>query len=114
MQLKEAYPADIGIISYTRQTELAGGEVRVTDEFELASEREADIHFMTCEKPRLEDGKIYLPENSVMTFDPSLEASIEEFEVKDRGVESSWGTPLMWRIHLRIKTKKGCFVTVIK
>ncbi len=114
MQLREAYPKEAGIVSYTRHTVLENDTVRITDEFELERETETDIHFMTVSDAYIKDGAVYLCEDCVMRFDPRLSAEIEEFPVNDKGVERSWGSPVMRRIHFRAAITKGRFTFEIR
>ena len=113
MELKNAFPAEAGIVSYKRRTELEGGIVRITDAFELDGPKEIDIHFMTCARPELR-GSIALAGGRTMRFDPRLTPEIEEFEVADGGLERSWKSPVLWRIHLRATVEKAVFVTEIE
>lgn len=123
MQLKAAYPAEAGIVSYTRETVLEGGNVRITDAFELDGVKDIDIHFITCAKPVLTQGQtpcskndrctIALAGGRTMRFDPRLTPEIEEFAVNDGGLERSWKTPVLWRIHLRAQAENAVFVTEI-
>ena len=48
-----------------------------------------------------------------MRFDPRLTPEIEEFAVNDGGLERSWKTPVLWRIHLRAQAENAVFVTEI-
>ena len=114
MELKSAYPEDSGILSYTRETVLKDGVVSVTDSLSLTEEKEIDFHYMSPVKPVLEGNTIALAEGRTMTFDNALAATIEEFEVKDDGIERNWKTPVLWRIHLRIVTKDGKYTVIIR
>ena len=114
MELKGAYPEDSGILSYTRETVLKDGVVSVTDSLSLTEEKEIDFHYMSPIKPVLEGNTIALAEGRTMTFDNALAATIEEFEVKDGGIEKSWKTPVLWRIHLRTVTKEGSYTVTVK
>ena len=114
MQLREAYPEQAGVVSYVRKTVLDGGEVRITDSFELDTEKEIDIHFITCEKPLAVPDGISLPHGRIMSFDKGLQAEIEEFEVRDDGIERNWHSPVLWRIHLRAVVKKASFTVRIR
>ena len=117
MQLKAAYPAEAGIVSYTRETVLEGSTVRITDAFELDGTKEIDIHFMTGVRPVLNRGQtpysITLAGGRTMRFDSRLTPEIEEFAVNDGGLERSWKTPVLWRIHLRAAVDNAVFVTEI-
>ena len=114
MELCDAYPKDAGILSYTRETVLTGGVVTVTDTLSLAEEKEIDFHYMSPVKPTLEGNTIALAEGRTMTFDSRLTPEIEEFEVRDGGIERNWKSPVLWRIHLRIKAKEGSYTVTVK
>ena len=114
MELCDAYPKDAGILSYTRETVLAGGVVTVTDTLSLAEEKEIDFHYMSPVKPILEGNTIALAEGRRMTLDPALTPEIEEFDVADDGIERNWKTPILWRIHLRVKAKEGSYTVTIQ
>ena len=114
MEIGGAYPKEAGILSYTRETVLADGVVTVTDTLSLTEEKEIDFHYMSPVKPTLDGNRIALAEGRTMTFDPRLAPEIEEFEVKDDGIERNWKSPLLWRIHLRTKAKEGSFTVTVK
>lgn len=115
MQLRDAYPPEVGVRSYTRETVLTDGTVRITDAFELDGEEEVDLHFLTCGEPRPgAPGELKLVRGATMRFDPRLTARIEVFPVEDGTLERDWGTPTLWRIHLTASVTKAAFVTVIE
>ncbi len=114
MEIGGAYPKEAGILSYTRETVLADGVVTVTDTLSLTEEKEIDFHYMSPVKPVPSGNTIALAEGRTMTFDPRLALEIEEFEVKDDGIERNWKSPVLWRIHLRTKVKEGSFTVTVK
>ncbi len=116
MQLKNAYLPEAGIISYTRETVLDGKVVRITDDFSLEKQTNVDIHFITCQKPELneQDHSIALAEGRTMRYDERLKAEIEEYAIDDGGLERSWNSPVLWRIHLRADLQAARFVTEIE
>ena len=114
MQLKDAYPPEAGILSYTRETVLADRAVRIRDSFSLDREKEVDIHFLTCQKPEIKDGVIALTEGRTMRYDPRLTATVEEFAVDDPGLEHAWKSPVLWRIHLRATIREATFEITVQ
>ena len=116
MQLKNAYPAEAGIVSYVRETALKEGVVFITDGFELTEEKEIDIHFITHRKPtvRKDVCEIDLAQGCVMTYDGALTAGVEEFDPEDGRLQSVWGSPVLYRIHLTAKTAKGSFTVTVR
>lgn len=114
LQLREVYPPEAGVRSYTRETVLTGDAVRITDFFELNGETEVDIHFLTCGEPRPADpGLLKLVRGAVMRYDPRLTMRIEAFPVEDASLEQAWGTPTLWNIHLTARIVQATFVTEI-
>ncbi len=114
LELKNAYPPAAGICSYTRETVLTDGGVRITDAFILDGEKEIELRFMTCEKPEPQNGStLRLARGLTMRVDPRLTAVTEEFPVEDGTIQRAWGTPVLWRIRLCGKTRAAAFVTVI-
>ena len=114
MEIGDAYPKEAGILSYTRETVLKEGVVRITDTLSLAEEKEIDFHYMSPVKPVLDGDTIALAEGRTLTFDSRLAPEIEEFEVKDGGIERNWNSPVLWRIHLRVKAKEGSYTVTVK
>ena len=115
MQLREAYLPEAGIVSYTRETVLDGKTVRITDDFSLEKQTKVDIHFITHVKPELDEAahSIALAEGRTLRYDPRLTAGIEEFEATD-GLENTWKTPVLWRIHLCAEVKEAAFTTTVE
>ena len=116
MELKGAYPPSAGIVSYRRSAVLENdGEIVITDSFELNEAKDVDFRIMTHVCPEIaEQGVIKLCEGRVMTYDPALECEIEEFEVNDRGIQSSWKRSTLFRIHFKTNADKGKLVFKIK
>jgi len=106
VELKEAYLAEAGIISYRRSSVLRDGVVCVNDAIALDREREIDFRFMTHVKPTLkEPGKLLLAEDRVMSFSPELKCEIEAIEAPDSKLGKSWNTDYFYRIHLTLKAQ---------
>ena len=116
MELAHAYPAEAGLCSFVRTVTLnEENAVVITDEIHTKREQEVDFRYMSCVAPRLlEEGKIALAEGRVMEYDPRLTCQIEAFAVNDPGIERSWQTDTLWRIHLRTTCTDGRFIFRIR
>lgn len=116
MQLKSAYPEEANILSYVRGAYLdSDAAIHITEEIELKEETAVDFRYMNCAKPTLlENGKILLAEDRIMTYDKRLHCEIEEFPVNDPGIERNWKTTVLWRIHLSAVIKNDKFEIIIK
>ena len=114
MEIGGAYPKEAGILSYTRETVLEKGVVKITDALSLAEEKEVDFHFLSPAKPVLTDGVLHLAEGRTMTFDSSLTPSVEEFKIGDGRLEKSWNSDVLWRISLKTTVKEGTFTFTIR
>jgi len=106
VELKEAYLAEAGIVSYRRSSVLRDGVVCVNDVIALDREREIDFRFMTHVRPTLkEPGKLLLAEDRIMSFAPELKCEIEEVPTNDTRLQSNWNTDVLFRIHLSTKAQ---------
>lgn len=107
MGLEEAYDKNAGVVSFTRTAQLDGSEAIIKDDIVLDCEREMDFRLMTHVEPKLiEDGKIELAEGRVMFYDKSLACEIEPFEPTNMNAEALWGSPFLYRIHLRVRARE--------
>jgi len=114
MEIGNAYPKEAGIVSYRRSAVLEGGTVTVCDSFTLENESTVDIRFMTHREPKhLEDGKILLAEDRVLSFDKELEVEIEKF-IPERMSPTVWDSEYLWKIHLKTTAKSGNFTYIIQ
>ena len=105
--LEEAYEQDAGVVSFTRTARLDGGEAVVKDDILLDTEREIDFRLMTHVEPKLvEEGKLALAEGRTLIYDKSLACEIEAFKPTNMNSEASWGTPLLYRIHLKLRSRE--------
>ena len=116
MELAHAYPAESGVRSFMRTVVLTEeNAVVITDKVTLAHEMEVDFRYMSCAEPNeLGAGKIALAEGRVMEYDPRLACEIEAFAVNDPGIERSWKTDTLWRIHFRARCTEGRFVFTVR
>ena len=105
-ELKYAYPSEAGIESYVRRVSF-DGTVTVEENVVLSEVKEIDFHMMLAKAPVLLEGsEIALPEDRVLTYDPSLTAELEEFDPVGMDTLHSWGTKKLYRLHFRINTNK--------
>ena len=105
-ELKYAYPSEAGIESYVRRVSF-DGTVTVEENVVLSEAKEIDFHMMLAKAPMLLEGsEIALPEDRVLTYDPSLTAELEEFDPVGMDALHSWGTKKLYRLHFRINTNK--------
>jgi len=62
---------------------------------------------MTHVEPCLaEEGKLLLAEGRTLLFDKALTCEIEPFETTNMNSEAAWGSPLLYRIHLKIRAQQ--------
>lgn len=110
-ELKLAYPEEAGIESYVRRVCLSGGTVKVSEDISLKEKKEIDFHLMLSRKPEiLGSGTVALPEGRTLTYDTTLDASLEEFDPVGMNAKNTWGTEVLYRLHFKINTDK-CNVT---
>ena len=117
VDLTSAYPAEAGIESYTRVSQLTEGRVTVTDSFRYKTEGEHKTVFnlMTHVEPKLLDNcTIELAEGRRLTYDGRLSAEVEAFVSEGLNSTNSWGTPTLYRIKLTSTESAGEYtVTVV-
>jgi len=105
--LDTAYPADAGIVSYTRSAGLEGSEAFVRDDVVLDCEREIDFRLMTHREPKvLEDGKLLLAEGVTLLYDKNLTCEIEVHDPVASDTAKHWQTEVLYRIHLKCYAKE--------
>ena len=105
--LEGAYDKGAGVVSFTRTACLDGAEAVIGDDIVLDCEREIDFRLMTHVEPCLaEDGKLLLAEGRTLLFDKALTCEIEPFETTNMNSEAAWGSPLLYRIHLKIRAQQ--------
>jgi len=115
MELKNAYDPRAGVVSLVRSARLDGAKLTVTDSFELDTEREVDVHLLTHVKPEiLSEGKLLLAEGRTLTFDTALTPEIEEYVSEGLDTVAAWGTPVLYRIHLKARASSGSFTMTVE
>ena len=106
MQLKNAYHEGAGIESYTRQFVFEHGRFfSVCDSYRL-KHRAAPLVFnlMCANRPKIEGNTVYLGKNIEMAFDASgFAASVEEIELTDDHIRSTWRQDYLYRLRLTEK-----------
>jgi len=117
MELKGAYPADTGIISYRRKSCLADGQVVITDSLHLQQPGTVVFNWMTAEQPNLEEPGILRWENGrVAEYPAEMEAVCEEIPLNDGRLIGAWQRKQLYRIRISPKTaiENGVFTLKIK
>lgn len=113
INLEKAYPAEAGVLSYTREGALKDGRITVTDEVSLDAEKELIFNFISFEKPEITPSGVSLGACE-MTFEDSLTPSVEEYVFDDVRFNNTWKRDGVWRIRLKGKAKAGKFTFVIQ
>ena len=115
--LRDAYPAEVGIESWKRDFTFnrANGTVTVADDFALTEEKEVQLVLMTAKKPVFADGEmtVAVDEETAVTakFDPALAYTTELFQTgHDASLTNSWGAEGVYRTVFTLpgKVKSGC------
>ena len=115
LDIADAYDEVCGVKSLVRSASMSGDTVSVTDSFELECEKAVSFIFVTHVEPKLvERGKISLNMDSTLSYDESLDARIEAFEPVGMKTVGSWGTDMLYRIHLTTKAKQGKFTFTVR
>lgn len=103
LDLKNAYPEDAGVVSYQRSASLENGVITVKDSYKLNEAKRSAFSFMTIGEPEsVGDGEfIYM--GRTVSYDPSLEYSIEEVPCdtpETENVPKKWQAEKIYRIKL--------------
>ena len=113
MDIQGAFPEVKGLTLYRRSGSLIGDTVTVTDTVALDSERDIDFVFITNAPTECVGNTVLLPEGCVMEFDSSLSYELEKFNAQGLS-PNTWGTPDLYRTHLKIRSAGGTFKFTIK
>ena len=93
VEMPHLFPAESGVKEFARTFTMdrAAGEVRVRQQVECDRESEICLHFMTCEKPELNDG--ICVSGTKLAYDTALfTANVEKFDYEnDVKVNAAWG-----------------------
>ena len=111
MDIAEAYPEDLGVLSLVRTSSLDDGRITIEDNVRLDRERYMEFHLTSHREPKLiGEGRVELADNRVLTFDPALEFKAEKIEntkpFEDLNFKSNWDTDCLWRVCLGIKAQE--------
>ena len=113
MDIQGAFPEVDGLKLYRRSGSLIGDTVTVTDTVELEREMEIDFVFITNAPTECVGNTVLLPEGCVMEFDPALDYELEKFTAEGMS-PSAWGTPDLYRTHLKIRSTGGVVKFTVK
>lgn len=119
MNLKTAYPAESDIEKYTRSAVLENGAVTLEDDVMLNNAGEVAFTFLVNQAPDNVTENTFTLHGRTVTFDPSLEMTVEELTCdwpEVNGIHVSWETDVMRRIILKSKepTKGKKYVLTVK
>ena len=96
-----------GVVSFTRTAGIKNGEAIIKDDIVLDTEREIDFRLITHVEPKIiEEGKVALTEGRTLIHDKSLKCEIETFDPVKADTVKSWGTPVLYRIHLTCRAQE--------
>ncbi len=107
-ELKNAYPAEAGILSYRREGRLEKGKATVSDVLRLAKEEDVVFHLISFEKPEARDGDLILG-SCRLRIEPAVKPEIEEYVFEDERFVNTWQRKSVWRIHVPVRVKEGSF-----
>ena len=113
LSLKNAYPAECGIVTYRRRAALEGGEVRITDTLSLQAPTKVEFHFLSAVKPECGKGEVRLGARTLV-YPEALSAAAEEIALS-AVMAQRWDRPSLWRITLTADgVKDGVFLFRVK
>ena len=113
LEISDAYPEECGVISYVRSGTLKDGAVTVEESVRLNKESLIDFIFVTHREPIISTGgSILLAEGMELCYDNCLEAKVERFDPEGMNTMHSFGTDVLYRIHLSVKSDR-CEVSFI-
>ena len=117
--LTQAYPAEAGIKNYTRSAVLSDGVITVTDDVELVEPGSIAFSFITVKEPECVTESSFVLQGRTVSFDPSLEYSVELLDASEPEVQSipqRWDTDAIRRVILKssapVRSKK--YVLTVK
>ena len=107
-ELKEAFPAEAGILSMRRECKMEDGAVTVKDSVRLESEKEICFNYLTLDEPKiLSAGRLEISNGAIFEYNPEgLELVIEKVEntklpYEDLNFKSVWDRECLFRIVLK-------------
>jgi hypothetical protein len=112
MELKNAFPAEAGIISMRRTASLQDGTIRITDDIRLEKEEKIEFHYVTPDEPKmLPDGTLSLGGRTFSYSPADLAVRVERvtntwLPYEDLNFRSVCGRDCLWRICLSAKASE--------
>ena len=103
LDLTDAYPAEAGIVRYTRNAVLNGSTVTVHDALTLSAPGHADFRYLTPDEPIICGNEIRFASGHIAIFDPALTASVESVDLGGGKIAREWNRESLWRITLSTK-----------
>jgi len=103
LDLTHAYPAEAGIVRYTRDAVLNGSTVTVHDALTLSAPGHADFRYLTPDEPVICGNEIRFASGHVAVFDPALTASVDSVDLGGGKIAREWSRETLWRITLSTK-----------
>lgn len=118
LNLERAYPAAAGIKTWRRSITLnrAAASVQIQDRYQLNKTGPIELNLITTREPRHNGpGQVTLTGGFLLTFDPSLEAVLDDHSSADPRLLPNWG-PVVRRIRLTaaIPNAGGLYTVTIK
>ena len=108
IDITNAYPKECGLDSYVRSCELKDSIIVLSDKVAFNKEGDIIFNFITRCKPEAVYDNSFVIEGKEVSFDCSLQYSIEELDNKEpevAGIPAGWDTDCMYRIRLTSKEK---------
>lgn len=112
MELGSAYGAEAGICSWNRTLLLDCNQsrVQICDQYDLQQEQVLEFHFMTQEKPEIQETGVKIGSSTLQISGAKPEMSVETIDVEDKNLQKNWGN-VLYRITVTTRGQKGeiCF-----
>lgn len=101
-QLAKVYPAQAGVISYTRRLEIANDSITLTDEIQQAAEQEICWIFVLAIAPRWDaEHACIVCSDFTMQCPKDIICEIEHMDIDDPAAKRQYEN--LWRVHLKRK-----------
>jgi len=121
MELKNAFPADAGILSMRRTCALRDGAACITDTVRLDHEGEITFHYITVDEPKPQpDGSLSIAEGRTFRYaGEGLSLRVEKVEntwlpYEDLNIRASWGRDCLWRICLTAHAREATAAVTVR
>ncbi len=103
LELKHAYPEEIGIVSYQRTASLRDGVANITDALHLDAAKPVEFHYLTVDKPVFDGNTVCFATGHKAVFDASLVPSLDEIDLANGKIAKEWMREVLYRINLTAK-----------